>query len=141
MLSTGFIGLGAMGVGMARNLHKRGLLTHVWNRTTDKAVGLAAELGVQAAASIADLASKCDVIVMCVSADEDVLQTIAAIGPQGRPQTIVIDCSTVSANTARAAAKQLAQRQMGFLDAPVSGGVEGAQKGTLAIMVGGDENI
>ncbi len=126
-----------MGRGMARNLHKAGLLAGVWNRTRDRAVELAAELGVIAADSPAGLAAACDVIVLCVSADADVLDTVEAMLPGLRPGSIVIDCSTVSADTARTAAKRLAARDVEFLDAPVSGGVEGARDGTLAIMVGG----
>ena len=76
---------------------------------------------------------------MCVSADADVLEVVDAIAPALRPDTIVIDCSTVSADTARTAAQRLRERGAQFLDAPVSGGVEGARDGTLAIMVGGDD--
>jgi 3-hydroxyisobutyrate dehydrogenase len=137
-LSTGFIGLGAMGVSMARNLHKRELLTQVWNRTVAKAQSLAAELSITCAQSPAELAAHCDVIVLCVSADSDVLDTIAALAPGIRKGTVVIDCSTVSAATARDAASSLAELGAEFLDAPVSGGTEGARNGTLAIMVGGD---
>ncbi len=138
MLATGFIGLGAMGASMARNLHKRGLLTHLWNRTSAKARTLAAELQVGCAESPADLAARCEVVVLCVSADADVLQTVAALAPSIREGSILIDCSTVSANTAREAASLLAEKRVGFLDAPVSGGTEGARNGTLAIMVGGE---
>jgi 3-hydroxyisobutyrate dehydrogenase len=136
-LATGFIGLGAMGRGMARNLHKAGLLGGVWNRTPAPASELAAELGVSVAASPAELASACDVVVLCVSADADVLETVDAMLPGLRPGSIVIDCSTVSSDTARAAAERLAIKGVDFLDAPVSGGVEGARDGTLAVMVGG----
>jgi 3-hydroxyisobutyrate dehydrogenase len=136
-LSTGFIGLGAMGRGMARNLHKAGLLGGVWNRTPAPASELAAELGVTATGSPAELAAACDVIVLCVSADADVLETVDAMLPGLRPGSIVIDCSTVSSDAARAAAERLATRGVDFLDAPVSGGVEGARDGTLAVMVGG----
>ena len=136
-LSAGFVGLGAMGRGMARNLHKAGLLEGVWNRTTPVAQELAAELGVPAAESPAALAAACDVVVLCVSADADVLAMVDAMLPGLRPGTIVIDCSTVSSDTARTAAARLAKHGAGFLDAPVSGGVEGARDGTLAIMVGG----
>jgi 3-hydroxyisobutyrate dehydrogenase len=136
-LATGFIGLGAMGRGMARNLHKAGLLGGVWNRTPAQARELAAELGVTAAASPAGLAAACDVVVLCVSADADVLEMVDAMLPGLRPGSIVIDCSTVSSDTARAAAARLATRSVEFLDAPVSGGVEGARDGTLAVMVGG----
>jgi 3-hydroxyisobutyrate dehydrogenase len=72
-----------------------------------------------------------------VSADSDVLEVVEALGPGLRPGSIVVDCSTVSADTAREAARRLGARQVDFLDAPVSGGVEGARDGKLAIMVGG----
>ena len=136
-MQTGFIGLGAMGASMARNLHRAGLLAGIWNRSAAKAQALAAELGCTAAASAAELASHCEALVLCVSADADVLEVIAAIAPALRRGTLVIDCSTVSSDTARTAAAQLAPRGVEFLDCPVSGGVEGAAKGTLAIMVGG----
>ena len=136
-LAVGFVGLGAMGRGMARNLHRAGLLHGVWNRTRERAAELAAELGCGAPASPAELAAQCDVVVLCVSADADVLAVVDAMAPALRPGSIVIDCSTVAAATAREAARRLAARSAEFLDAPVSGGVEGARDGTLAIMVGG----
>jgi len=137
-LAVGFAGLGAMGRGMARNLHRAGLLHAVWNRTPAAATELATELGCVAAATPAGLAAQCDVVVLCVSADADVLEVVDAMAPASRPGAIVIDCSTVSAGTAREAARRLAEHKVEFLDAPVSGGVEGARDGTLAIMVGGD---
>jgi 3-hydroxyisobutyrate dehydrogenase len=127
-----------MGVGMARNLHQRALLAAVWNRTRSKAQALAAELGVEAASDLAQLASRCDVIVSCVSADDDVLSVVDQLRPHLKPGSLVIDCSTVGAATAREAARRLSEVGAAFLDAPVSGGVEGANKGTLAIMVGGE---
>jgi 3-hydroxyisobutyrate dehydrogenase len=136
-LAVGFIGLGAMGRGMAGNLQRAGLLRCIWNRTHDRAAELAAELGCVAAASPAELAAQCNVVVLCVSADADVLQVVDAMAPALGPDSIVIDCSTVAASTAREAARRLAARKVEFLDAPVSGGVEGARDGTLAIMVGG----
>jgi 3-hydroxyisobutyrate dehydrogenase len=138
-LAVGFVGLGAMGRGMARNLHRAGLLRGVWNRTQEPAAELASELGCVAAGSPAELAALCDVVVLCVSADADVLEVVDALAPALRPGSIVIDCSTVSAGTAREAARRLVARQVEFLDAPVSGGVEGARDATLAIMVGGAE--
>jgi 3-hydroxyisobutyrate dehydrogenase len=138
-LRVGFVGLGAMGSGMARNLHKHGLLSAVWNRTSAKAEALSQETGCRQAARAADLAPLADVIVICVSADADVLSVIDDLLPAIRPGAIVIDCSTVSADTARSAAHRLRERGAYFLDAPVSGGVEGARDATLAIMVGGDE--
>jgi 3-hydroxyisobutyrate dehydrogenase len=134
---VGFVGLGAMGRGMARNLHKAGLLHAVWNRTPATAAEIAAELGVVASANLPALARACDVVITCVSADDDVLEVVDGLLPGLRAGALVIDCSTVSADTAREAARRLAAHQVGFLDAPVSGGVEGARDGTLAIMVGG----
>ena len=127
---------------MAKNLHRAGLLRAVWNRSSDKAHALAAELGCDAPATLADLAKNCDVVVLCVSADADVKAVIEALAPglaaaTDGPPPLVIDCSTVSAETARWAEQLLAVRGARFVDAPVSGGVEGAQKGTLAIMAGG----
>lgn len=128
-----------MGAGMARNLHKHGLLVGVWNRTLPIAASLATELGVHLADSPSELAARCDCLVICVAADADVIEVIDSLLPTVRAGTIIIDCSTVSADTARTAAAKLAARETEFLDAPVSGGVEGARNGTLAIMVGGDE--
>ena len=137
-MNVGFAGLGAMGRGMARNLHRAGLLTAVWNRTPHVARELATELGVSAPATLAALACECSCIVTCVSADADVLAVVAGLAPTLARGALVIDCSTVSGDTAREAAQRLATRNVEFLDAPVSGGVEGARDGTLAIMVGGE---
>lgn len=137
---VGLIGLGAMGLGMARNLRKSGLLAAVWNRTEEKAAALASELGCVHASSPKGLAANCNAVVTCVSADADLLDVIDAMLPGIQPGTIVIDCSTVSADTARTAAERLQKGNAYFLDAPVSGGIEGARDGTLAIMVGGDES-
>ncbi len=140
-ISTGFVGLGAMGAPMARNLHKAGYLTAVWNRTAAKAEDLAAELGVTAAASPAELAGAVDLVITCVSADADLLAVIDALAPGLKPGTVVVDCSTVSAQTAQDAARRVGEHGGHFLDAPVSGGVEGARAGTLAMMVGGDAEV
>jgi 3-hydroxyisobutyrate dehydrogenase len=136
-MRTGFVGLGAMGTNMARNLQRAGLLVAVWNRSSGKAQSLAAELRVEAPATLAELAAACEAIVSCVSADADVLEVTRALAPALRPGTLMLDCSTVSAETARQAAALLEPRAAEFLDCPVSGGVEGARDGTLAIMVGG----
>jgi 3-hydroxyisobutyrate dehydrogenase len=140
-MRTGFVGLGAMGTSMARNLHRAGLLHAVWNRSAEKARSLAAELKCAAPPELSTLARECDVVVVCVSADRDVLSLVTAMAPDLRAGSILIDCSTVGADTARAAGEQLRARGVDFLDAPVSGGVEGAAKGTLAIMVGGEESV
>jgi 3-hydroxyisobutyrate dehydrogenase len=136
-MKTGFVGLGAMGTHMARNLHRAGLLRAVCNRTAEKARALAAQLGVEAAATPTELASLVDTTVICVSADADVLEVVRALAPGLASGALVIDCSTVAADTARKAAELLGRQGAEFLDAPVSGGVEGAREGTLAIMAGG----
>jgi len=137
-MKTGVIGLGAMGAPMARNLRRAGYLAGLWNRTGEKARLLGDELGVPVAGSPAELAQQCELILLSVSADADVLETVAAILPGVRAGSIVVDTSTVGMQTARAAATCLQPAQAGFLDAPVSGGVEGAARGTLAMMVGGE---
>ena len=126
---------------MARNLHKAGLLAAVYNRTPEKARALAAELGCTAAASAAELSKLCDAVVLCVSADADVLEIVEALAPVLKRGALVIDCSTVGAATARKAAEQLASHGIDFLDCPVSGGTEGARHGTLAIMCGGSDAV
>jgi 3-hydroxyisobutyrate dehydrogenase len=137
-MRVGFIGLGAMGAHMARNLHAAGLLSSVWNRTPDKASILAGELGIDAAPSPADLARHVDAIVLCVSADADVLEVVAGIARGVRPGSLVMDCSTVGADTARKACEMLHAQSAEFLDCPVSGGVEGARDAKLVVMVGGE---
>ncbi|HRF54879.1 MAG TPA: NAD(P)-dependent oxidoreductase [Aquimonas sp.] len=132
----GFIGLGAMGRPMAGHLAARGLLAVVGNRSIDKAETLASELGVRAAQSAKDFAD-CDVVALCVTADADVLANVDALAAVMQPGSVVIDHSTVSSATAQTAAARLAAKGIGFLDAPVSGGVEGAINGKLSIMVGG----
>jgi 3-hydroxyisobutyrate dehydrogenase len=96
------------------------------------------ELGVSAPDSLEEFARQLDVVVLCVSADADVRAVIGKLAPGLASGALVIDCSTVSADTARWAAEYLAGRGVRFVDAPVSGGVEGAKNGTLAIMCGGE---
>ena len=138
-MKTGVVGLGAMGMGMAKNLAKAGHLQGVWNRSVDKSQHLNSEIGCDVAKSPADLAQDCELIIICVSRDEDVLEMIQALAGHLPGGGIVVDTSTVSAATAKQAAELLAPHQNHFLDCPVSGGVEGARHGTLAMMVGGEE--
>ncbi|MFI3215741.1 MAG: NAD(P)-dependent oxidoreductase [Methylococcales bacterium] len=141
MLTVGMIGLGAMGEHMARNLAKAGFLSALYNRTTQKAEKLGQELNVTVAHAPQALAANVDIICLCVSRDEDVMEIIHAIKDTIRPNSVVIDMSTVSNHTAKKAAAILACGDVDFLDAPVSGGVEGAKSGKLAMMVGGDSAI
>src|SRR5258708_28242656 len=126
-MRVGFVGLGAMGVHMARNLHRAGLLSAVWNRSSEKAKALASEIGCQAPATLEALAANVDAVVICVSADDDVLQVVRALAPGLRKGTLVIDCSTVGADTARTASNLVHPGGVEFLDCPVSGGGEGAE--------------
>ncbi|MCK9636615.1 MAG: NAD(P)-dependent oxidoreductase [Methylobacter tundripaludum] len=137
-MKAGMIGLGAMGIGMARNIAKAGYLTGVYNRTAAKAQNLAEALNVKVFGRPEELAANVDIVLICVSADQDVLDMVEAIALTIRPGTVVVDMSTVSSDTANKAAAMLAEKQADFLDAPVSGGVEGAKNGTLAMMVGGN---
>ncbi len=140
-MKVGVIGLGAMGAPMARNLHKAGHLVAVYNRTHNKAQRLAEETETLAAPDLATLADMCDLIILCVSRDTDVLQMVQAIAPSIQAGTIVVDTSTVSSATAHEAADILKPHHASFLDCPVSGGVEGACNGTLAMMAGGDPAV
>lgn len=140
-MKTGIIGLGAMGYGMAMNLHRAGHLHSVWNRTVAKSESFQNETGISPADSPKVLARACDLIITCVSRDEDVIEMIEALAAGIQPGAIVIDTSTISSATAVRAAAILADKDARFLDAPVSGGTEGARNGTLAMMVGGDEAV
>jgi 3-hydroxyisobutyrate dehydrogenase len=137
---VGFIGLGIMGQGMAHNILKAGFSLTVWNRTTSK-VDTLVEAGAQAGNDPADVAAKSDVVVICVSDTPDVEAVI--LGESGvlagvKAGSIVVDCSTISPIVTRQLSETLAQKGVAMLDAPVSGGSEGAAKGTLSIMVGGE---
>ena len=144
-MKAGFVGLGAMGAPMAGHLRARGLLAVVANRSPEKAEAFVASDGPSAGAAgavanaraPADFAA-CDVVALCVPADADVLQVVDALAPVLRPGSVVVDHSTVSVDTATRAHARLAARGIGFLDAPVSGGVEGARNGRLSVMAGGD---
>ncbi|HET7369446.1 MAG TPA: NAD(P)-dependent oxidoreductase [Gammaproteobacteria bacterium] len=126
---------------MAHNLHKAGFLSKVHNRTAERAEAFAADTGCAVATSVADAGRDAEAVVLCVSADADVLAVVDALAPSLARDAIVIDCSTVKAETARQAAARLAEVGAHFIDAPVSGGTEGAQAGTLAMMVGGEADI
>ncbi len=136
-IKAGFIGLGAMGEPMARNLAAKGLLSAVWNRTEAKAAALARELGVNLASSPANLAERAAVILLSVSADAAVLAVVRSLLPALQPGQVVIDLSTVSRATAEEAARLIRAAGADFLDAPVTGGLEGARQASLGIMVGG----
>ena len=136
----GFIGLGTMGGGMARNLLAKGHALTVWNRSPERLAPLLAD-GATPARSPADLASRSDLVMVCVSDTPDAEQV--ALGPDGvlagiAPGSLVIDHSSISPAATRRLAEATTAEGAHWLDAPVSGGSEGAARGTLSIMVGGD---
>lgn len=136
----GFIGLGIMGQGMVRNLLRSDFDVSVWNRTTSRMDELAKD-GARKATGPADLAKTCEIIITCVSDTPDVEEVI--LGESGvihgiQPGSLVIDMSTISPRTTREIAGRLEEKGAHMLDAPISGGSEGAARGTLSIMVGGE---
>ncbi|MCL2661690.1 MAG: NAD(P)-dependent oxidoreductase [Acidobacteriaceae bacterium] len=142
METIGFAGLGIMGSGMARNLAAKGHAVKVWNRTASKAQQLAALAGITQAATLQELGAASTVLMLCVTKTEDVEQVLFGMDGAAsalKPGSLVIDCSTISPKTTEAIARELHGRGIGFVDAPVSGGSEGAEQGTLAIMAGGSE--
>ncbi|MEN8762250.1 MAG: NAD(P)-dependent oxidoreductase [Thiogranum sp.] len=138
---AGFIGLGAMGAPMAHKLYESDQLEIVWNRSMDKLDVFLQQHDIKRALHPADVGNNADVVFTCVSADADLLEVIDKLLPGLHDSSIVVDCSTVSRDTAERVAQTLATREASFLDAPVSGGVEGACKGTLAMMVGGEAQV
>lgn len=137
---VGFCGMGTMGAAMAANLARAGFPVSVWNRTPGKA-DLPVSLGATTAATPRELAAASSVVVICVSDTPDVEAVL--FGPDGiaaglASGSLVIDCSTISPAATRDFATRLAGQGIAMVDAPVSGGSEGAQQGTLTIMVGGD---
>ena len=138
-MKIGFIGLGTMGMGMARNLLKKNGSLAVYTAKEEKRARLAEE-GFTIAASYEDLAD-CGIIFLCLPDDEVVEQT--TLGPGGlihvlqESGTIVVDCSTISPDSARMIASAFEERVGAFLDAPVSGMKARADAGTLTVMVGG----
>src|SRR5699024_945980 len=126
-MQTGFIGLGAMGYSMAANLHGAGLLAGVYNRTAATAKHFADEFDTAVAEQPGDLAADCEALVICVSADDDLLAVVDAIAGALTDRHLVIDCSTVASDTAMEAAARVARSGAAFVDAPVSGGTEGAE--------------
>ncbi|MCZ2109409.1 MAG: NAD(P)-dependent oxidoreductase [Dehalococcoidia bacterium] len=137
---VGFVGLGIMGAPMARNLLDAGFELTVWNRTPAKCDPLVTA-GARQAENPAAVAAASEVTISCVTNSTDVEQVVlgdAGIIQGAKPGAVHIDCSTISPEVTRSIARALAECQVEFLDAPVSGGDVGARAGTLAIMAGGD---
>jgi 3-hydroxyisobutyrate dehydrogenase-like beta-hydroxyacid dehydrogenase len=139
-VKIGYAGIGIMGRGMAANLVRAGHDVTVWNRTSSRTSDLKAA-GAAVVGSPAELAAKCDITMMCVSDTPDV--EAVTLGPEGllnglSEGKLIVDHSTISASATKELAQAVQAVGADWVDAPVSGGNEGAEKGTLSIMVGGE---
>lgn len=139
-MKIGYAGMGIMGRGMAANLLRAGHDVTVWNRTRSRASDLEAA-GASVANSPAELAAQCDITMICVSDTPDV--EAVTLGVDGLLEglgegKLVVDHSTISASATKKLAEAVQRVGADWVDAPVSGGSEGAEKGTLSIMVGGE---
>ena len=132
-----FLGIGLMGKPMARNLLKQGYAVIAWNRTGAKAEALK-EYGASIAHSFEDIASA-DIIITMLEAGPQVESVISAALPNIKEGALVIDMSSTRQSEAEKLNQKLKDHNIDFLDAPVSGGVLGAEAATLAIMVGGEQ--
>jgi 3-hydroxyisobutyrate dehydrogenase len=143
-MNTAFLGLGAIGRPMAARIVAAGIPLSVWNRTTERAESFAKESGARLARTPADAVRDADVVITCFSTSPDVESILD--GPDGllaglKSGSVLVDCTSGDPATSRRIAARLAEKHVDFLDAPVSGGTSGAEKGTLTVMVGGDAAV
>ncbi|HUA94679.1 MAG TPA: NAD(P)-dependent oxidoreductase [Acidimicrobiales bacterium] len=139
-MQLGFIGLGAMGLPMTRHLVEAGHQVTVASRSRgpiDEAVGFGAVEGASAAA----VAESAEVVFLCVPNSPDVEAVVEAMVPALGPGTTVIDCSTIDPDVERAQHGRVTSTGARYLEAPLSGGTIGAERGTLTLMVGGDAKV
>ena len=141
---VGFVGLGVMGFPMAGHLAEAGHEVTVFNRTTEKARAWVDRFGGCRASTPAEAARDASFVFLCVGNDDDV--HAVATGPDGvleglAANAILVDHTTASALLAEELAAEAEERRVGFLDAPISGGQIGAEKGILTVMVGGEEEV
>lgn len=142
-MKVGFIGLGVMGRPMAEHLLQAGHELAVWGRRPESTAPLAAK-GAAVCATPAELGGRCEVVFTVITGSADVAEV--ALGPQGLregmvPGSVLVDCSTIAPDAARHIAAALGERGIAMLDAPVSGGAQGAIDATLAIMAGGEATV
>jgi 3-hydroxyisobutyrate dehydrogenase len=143
-MNTAFLGLGAIGRPMAARIASAGLPLAVWNRTAERAQTFGSESGARVARTPADVVRDADVVVTCFSTSPDVYSILD--GPDGllaglKKGSALVDCTSGDPATSKKIAARLAEHGVDFLDAPVSGGTSGAEKGTLTVMVGGDAAV
>jgi 3-hydroxyisobutyrate dehydrogenase len=143
-MNTAFLGLGAIGRPMAARIAAAGLPLSVWNRTGERAADFARQHGARHANTPIDAVRDADVIVTCFSTSPDVYSILD--GPTGllaglKRGAVLVDCTSGDPKTSRQIAQRLAEHGVDFLDAPVSGGTSGAEKGTLTVMIGGDAAV
>jgi 3-hydroxyisobutyrate dehydrogenase len=139
-MRVGFVGLGTMGGAMAANAARAGFEVTAWNRTPGRAAELG-DLGVSMAASPSAVAAASEIVITIVSDTPDVEAVLFGadgVSSGAGEGSLVVDMSTISPSATRDFAERLAKGRVALLDAPVSGGSEGAKKGTLSIFVGGD---
>ncbi len=134
-----FVGIGLMGLPMASRLLKAGYPLTAWNRTKEKALPLV-ELRADVADTLEAAVASADIVITMLEAGPIVKRVVEDMRPSLKASALVIDMSSTRQSEAKEVAGLLASRQIAFLDAPVSGGVVGAEAGTLAIMVGGSED-
>jgi len=138
--TIGFVGLGIMGSGMVKNLASKGHTVRVWSRSEGKAAEFARSLNIEHAKTLKDLAACSSILMLCVTNTHDVRQVVDEAVSSLKKGSLVIDCSTISPKATEEIAANLRGQDIGFVDAPVSGGSEGAAQGTLAVMAGGTED-
>ncbi len=138
-MNVTFLGLGVMGYPMAGHLQAKGFAVTVFNRTTTKAEAWAKQHGGAFKATVEEAVANADIVMMCVGNDRDLLEVGHAAIAAMKPHTILVDHTTASADVARGLYAQAKAKNIAFIDAPVSGGQMGAEKGQLTVMCGGDE--
>ena len=143
-MNVAFLGLGAIGRPMAQRVADAKFPLAVWNRTASRARDFASSTGARHAATPADAARGADVVITCLPNSPDVAALLE--GEDGllagmRAGATLVDCTSGEPETSRQIARRLAERGIDFIDAPVSGGVIGAEKGALTVMVGGDAAV
>jgi len=136
-MKVGFIGLGAMGLPMTRNLLAAGHEATVTSRSRPP-IDAAVALGAADAGTVADVARSSEVIILCVPNSPEVVEVVDALLPALGPGQVVIDCSTIDPDVERKQHERVAATGARYLDGPLSGGTVGAETGTLTVMVGGE---